>query len=421
MPDLLHLRELGDQIVPPPLDDLRSLARARQRRTAGALAVAGSALTLVVVATLTVVLDADDRTLPPAPQPTSTPTSTPTPTLDSLTPRQVVDAPDATLLWAVTSWEDPNVRIAGWMTVCDRCEKPAGARSSPSFTGLALTTDGYQTTTYLANPVTEGVSVMVTSPTDDTFLLEDDGNGGEWLVATDGTVTPVQRVDTPIEPVDDRHWFECVPQRRPGPQLTWCALDVDTATAYAWPARWGGGLPSGARPDSGVEPWGIENGADGDGLDAWWQVGDDRRSRALTEGAGTAAGIVRNSPTDGPLWWTWEMGSDELVLLDGGDRTGEWSEIHRPAPQSDDWFFVIGTPSGALIAFTSWPTVQVWRADDLEADFEPVYAGTVTEERQQASGMDLVVADGRLMLSSLGEALTSDDDGRTWSVTTTWR
>lgn len=420
MPDLMRLRDLAEQIVPPPLDDLRALARSRQRRSAGVLAVAGSALTLAVVTSLAVV-DDGDRTLPPAPEPTSTPTASPTSTIDSLSPRAVVEDPDATLLWALTSWADPDVRISGWMAVCDLCERPEEARSSPSFTGLALTTDGYETTTYLTSPVPQGVSGMVTSPTDDTFLLEDDGNGGEWLVGTDGTITRVKRVDTPIEPVDERMWFECVPQGPRNPQLTWCSLDVASATAYAWPARWGGGLPSGARPDSGVEPWGIENGADDDGLDAWWQSGGERRSRPLTEGMNTRAGIVRNSPTDGPLWWIRESGSDELVLFDGRDRTGEWQEIRRPVPETEEWFFVTGTPSGALVAFSTWPTVNVWRAEDLEADFEPVYAGTVSKEREQTTGMDLVVADGRLLISSIGEALVSDDDGRTWTVTTTWR
>jgi hypothetical protein len=61
MSELDLLRGLGDQIVPPPLDDLRQTARGRDRRTTAALA-AGSALVVTLATVL--LLDRDTHSSP---------------------------------------------------------------------------------------------------------------------------------------------------------------------------------------------------------------------------------------------------------------------------------------------------------------------------------------------------------------------
>jgi hypothetical protein len=73
MPELDVLRRLGDQILPPPFEELRETARrrARRARTATSLAVAAS---VVAVTGAVVLLDRpDDRQTEPAPAPTSRP------------------------------------------------------------------------------------------------------------------------------------------------------------------------------------------------------------------------------------------------------------------------------------------------------------------------------------------------------------
>ena len=105
----------------------------------------------------------------------------------------------------------------------------------PTFTGMALTDDGYETATYVRHSFSS-LGGNIRSPRDDTFLFVDDANGREWLIDLDGTVRRAQRTSEVLRPTDPRLWFEC---GRPGGwTTTWCSLDPDTATAYVWPEEW---------------------------------------------------------------------------------------------------------------------------------------------------------------------------------------
>jgi hypothetical protein len=71
MPDIDLLRHLGDQLIPPPLDDLRETARRRTRRTSTVVVFASAAAVAIVVGALQ--LSATDHDSSPEPAPTPTP------------------------------------------------------------------------------------------------------------------------------------------------------------------------------------------------------------------------------------------------------------------------------------------------------------------------------------------------------------
>ena len=235
-------------------------------------------------------------------EPTYTYTSRPRHSSKSMTPREVVNAPDADLVIVALAPGDPDVRLSAWTARCrwcpDRPDGRGGSLGPPTFTGMALTTDGYETATYV-RPRSPQLGYTVLSPRDDVFLLNDAANGREWLVdVDDGTEHRVARVDSELRPADSRLWFEC--GIAGGDSSTWCSLDVDTATAYAWPAAWSG---SAVPPYVGDEPWGWE--PPGWSLTSTGTFEDDPDNTAPTTtrvahtrpgGTPTAAGSAVRSP-----------------------------------------------------------------------------------------------------------------------------
>jgi hypothetical protein len=69
MPEIDVLRRLGDELVPPPLDELRELARRRDRRAAAATVVACAAAVALVAVALGIVGPGRDDSPAPAPAP----------------------------------------------------------------------------------------------------------------------------------------------------------------------------------------------------------------------------------------------------------------------------------------------------------------------------------------------------------------
>jgi hypothetical protein len=69
MPEIDVLRRLGDQLVPPPLDELRETAQRRDRRTAAAAVVACAAAVALVAVLLGVTSPRGDNSPAPAPAP----------------------------------------------------------------------------------------------------------------------------------------------------------------------------------------------------------------------------------------------------------------------------------------------------------------------------------------------------------------
>ena len=170
MSDLDQLRRLVERVTPPPYEAITAAARRRDRRSAVATAIVAATAVALVAAGAVVVRGLDlagpEPTRPPTtsdisptPRPSETPTSpesTEPRSLDSMTPEEVVNAPDAELEAVAVAPGDPDVRISMWHALCgwcpDRPDGRGGFLGPPTFTGMALTTNAYETATYVRNP-----------------------------------------------------------------------------------------------------------------------------------------------------------------------------------------------------------------------------------------------------------------------------
>lgn len=429
MHELDELRGLAGMIRQPSLDAIVSTARSRRRRVI-MTGVSLAATVALLAGAGTHLPGSHDRSVPPAHDPTPGPTI----------PREIVTGEDSRLIQAATSLDDLDVRIAVWEADCSDCDE-ADAKSS-TVSALALTTDGFASTTYVSNPIvphpkpnelSEYAGPRIESPTQDTFLIIDTEKPNEWLVRSDGTAQRVKRVTTPLAPTDPRLWFRCHPAEKPASWngvpiinpahlFPWCALDPDSATAYEWPARWNGSVPL---PIAGDEPWGIDDRWQP--TFAWWEVGGERPRRFLADGVGDARGKVWNSPTGGPLFFTRLDHEPKIDLLVPGRGTGA-QIVPRDAPNAayaEQIDLMTGTPDGALLAVQTYPETVIWRAEDFDSGgFELVNespANSDTEVTQSAWIHEPTIVGDRIYVTTRHGVVASDDDGHTWTEITTWR
>jgi hypothetical protein len=430
MPDLESLRRLGDRVIPPPFEAITRAARRRDRRSAAMAVTVTVAAFGLVVAGVVVMRGLGSTELEPA----HPPATSPTPTIseeskpsqkaaplsaESMTPEEVVTASDAELESVAVAPGDPDVRISLWHALChwcpDRPDGRGGTLGPPTFTGMAITTDGYASATYARHPFSS-VLTAVHSPRDDLFLVADNSNGREWLVDLDGNIRRVDRVDSELRPTDPRLWFVCA--RAGGWTTTWCSLDPDTATAYVWPEEWN---RSTVPPYARDEPWGWSPASTatyedpGVVVEAWWYVDGDRRSRVLATDA--RAGGIAGTPAGELAYWTWQIEADEVDLHTSDDRGATWSVETRAAPGFNRWLEMTRSPDGALLAWSSYPHLVVWRAEGSGAGFQRVYA--VRGPELAGAGLwtqsDVVHANGS------GAAGISVDGGLTWTTIQDWR
>jgi hypothetical protein len=444
MPDLERLRELGEQVRPPEFDDLVATARRRDRRTVRAATAAAVAVLVVVAGGALAVGRGEDAAPPvqePTPSPSPNPSPAPTPTLNgprtSMTPEEVLAAPDRRLELTAVALGDPDVRMALWVATCHDCPKEfSDPPSWPEFRGLVLTTDGYRTTTVVKPPfpLRNQLPVEVHSPRDDMFLLVDSSNGGQWLQYVDGRQASVLRTRTPIEPDDPRQWFECYSYRAERDyETSWCSFDPTTGVAYEAPVEWAGSV---VPPGDGREAWGRDPMRPGGGVDAWWvhdgQVVRREAGRILEKAGGPEGRLqervetVGSPPGGDPTYWRWSADHpDEVELLVVKDRSRPWQVQTRAAPPAVDFgTHLARTPEGALLAWNegheSDRSFRVWRAEG-ERDLERVYDGGRPVEPLNGSGGLRVLGD-RLHLSGPGASiLVSEDDGRSWTAISTWQ
>ena len=429
MSDLEQLRHLADRVIPPPYEAITAAARRRDRRSAGrTVAVAVSTVGLAVAGF--VVVRGLDSAVPepigPIASPTPTPSEESTPSerteprsRDSMTPKEVVTAPDAVLETVAVAPGDSDVRVSMWHALCRWCPETPDGRGGflgpPTFTGMALTADGYETATYARQPFSR-LAVAVHSPRDDAFLVVDLGNGREWLVDLDGTVRRVERIDHELRPADPRLWFECA--RAGGVSSTWCSLDPDTATAYPWPEGWSG---SAVAPNSGERPWGwsmTDTGTfedPGGILEAWWDDDGSRHHRQLA--TDVMGGAVIGSPSGELTYWSWRLGGDTVDLHTGRGRGATWGVRTRAAPGFNRWVQMTRSPDGALLAWTVYPHLVVWRAEASEGGFHRVHEASGPE----LAGAGLWTQDGLVYANGSGTAALSEDGGRTWRTIENWR
>jgi hypothetical protein len=97
-----------------------------------------------------------------------------------MTPQEVVNAPDADLAVVALAPGEPDVRLSTWTALCHWCpdisDGRGGSLGPPTFTGMALTTDGHETATYVRSRNPQ-LAYTVLSPRDDVFLLNDAATG----------------------------------------------------------------------------------------------------------------------------------------------------------------------------------------------------------------------------------------------------
>jgi hypothetical protein len=435
MHDLDELRRIAHLIQQPSLEAILSTARRRRRRAIAAGTAVGAVLT-VLVGGGALLTDYDDVSAP-----------VDGPARGPMTPEKIVTGETSRLVSAATSLDDIDVRIAVWEADCTGCGESDGAGGTMS--ALALTTDGFASATYVASPVADDQTFRqagevygprIENPAEDLFLIVDTERPGEWLVTADGTVRRVERVTTELAPTDPRLWFRChpvnpppaweesgVPMIDPAHLFPWCALDPDSATAYEWPARWNGSL---TLPNSGDEPWGIDNLWQP--TYAWWEIDGQRQRRFLSDRVADARGAVWNPPTGGPLFFTrigYEPTIDLLIPGEGPAAqvvTRDAPDAPVPSdPPSAQFDMMTGTPEGSLLAVETYSQTVIWRADDLAgSDFELVHESASTPDVGQTQSTwvhEPTIVGDRIHVRTPRGVVVSDDDGRTWTEITTWR
>jgi hypothetical protein len=394
-------RQVADGVYPPEVDVDAVRARARSKRRTTSVAVAATVLAVIAVGAS--VLGGQGTSAPdPAPSPSPSPShleeSSPDWKPDSMTPEVVVTTPGARLETVGVTPGDTDIRMSIWTI--------AGYR------GMALTTDGYQSTTYASAP--EGTQV-VSSPRDGLFLLSD-GSDHEWLVDVEGTVRRVTRVDTEFVPTDPRLWFQCVYGSW---RSRWCSLDPDTATAHVSANQWGG---SAVRPGLGAPPWGAHpepRAASVTGrLEAWWYAEGVRQVHTV---AVTDDGdYIKNTPPGQMAFWAPGSRSNTLDIHTSRNGGADWEVETRGAQGigGPGVRVVTRSPGGALLTCTAGEDLVIWRAEASGGPFQKVYTAPAPDADL---GTGIGTQGSLLYLNTGDTAVVSEDDGRTWTTIETWR
>lgn len=421
-PDLSHAA--AEAARPPDFNSIVQRGMQRSRTHAVLVAAGAAALVAVIGVGSWIVASPDDTDPSPAPSPTpslspSSPTteaSEPDRSPTSMTPEEVVNDPGAVVYTTAVSPVDPDVRLAIWSALCKECPKQQVTGRRPTLSAIALTTDAYETTTYVTNEIPLGVDLHVSSPRDDLFLVSEMSNGGEWLVDLDGAVRPVTRIDQEIAPDDPRLWFHCYAGDW---RFYWCSLDPDSATAYVWPESWSG---SAVRPGVGESPWGAHPDPDSrsagiEDLVAWWDDESGRQTQTLADFY-PHGDFIAGSPPGEFAYWAWQEGSDTVDLHTSRDGGATWQIETRTTPGFNAWTQIIRSPDGALIAYSIFPQLVVWRAEASEGSFQQVFEAPSAHE---TSGSGLWTQDGLLYANATGVAAVSDDYGRSWTAIENWR
>jgi hypothetical protein len=445
MPDLEQLRRLSGEVRPPAFESLEQVAGRRDRRATLALGLASVAAVVAVLAGGLVMVDFGGdhaEPAPVAPIPTK-PARSEKPTHaseTSMSPKEVVLAYDATLELIGVSADDPDFRVSKWRATCHWCPKSEVGR--PSFTALAITTDGYATATYRRAPFDSGLEHVV-SPGPGLLLIVDGANGYEWLVRRDGSITALQHDFDDVPAADPRLWFVCLASTGHtssggaatpyDARLTWCVLDPEADTVHVWEGPWEGtdfavGVrPSLVSPGSADPMWGFQDQID-DRLVAWWLADGTRHYRDL--GPSTENGAVLNSPPGTMSYWSWLEGSDTLKVFTSADKGSTWRTAELGVSfRPDGYYFGLAyTPGGALIGrqddalrretpSRAGEGLRLWRAELVKGgSFEMVY-----ESRSGTDGPNGYPTFTMLDDTIWTARFWSDDDGETWIEESTWR
>ena len=362
-----------------------------------------------------------------------------------MSPREVVQADNAHLVWTAVSADDPDFRVSIWEAECTWCPRVGESRfPHPRCTAMAITNDGFATTTYRHTNVIEEegglLPVHAVSAAPGLLLLVDGSNGGEWLVRDDGTVTRLARKDDAKPTGETGSRFAWLTNYQhppwvnpPTPSSTWCKLDANTVHALG-SSTWWGMDEIGHDTASMVSPvspfrWGLRNQSF-DRLVGWWDDGGSRHTKDF--GAAKASGVVANTPDGVMSYWAWPKGSPTLTIFTSSNRGASWRKSTLPVPYRPIKWYDLDlswTPDGALLirqdeAFdvtdSSGNTdfgIRLWRSSSptSRGAFTMVYEGSPGDTD---FGSPAFTVDGSRIWS---KGLWSDDDGVTWHAIERWR
>ena len=450
MPDLDSLRAVGGRLQPPPLTSLEEVARQRSRQAAVATSLAGVVTVATVVLGLVLVVQKEDGSLPePAPTPSvtvttsETPSPRPSPTArathrsdTSMTPQEVVLKPNASLLLTGVSADDPDFRMSIWSAPCPWCPNDDEPRGRPRFYGVAITTDGFATATYLRPAWELSGLEHVESPGPGLLLVIDAANGPEWLVRDDGTITRLARVVEERRPADERFWHVCADNYDNDYQVSWCALDPSRNAFYVWEGPWRSTMTSSesmASPGATEDPWGLVwprpdyYTAPDQVLVAYWYVDGVRQTHDF--GRAAVSGVVGNLPPGVMSVWSLDRGSRTMSIFTSPDRGASWQTAKLTVPFFSRFLTVSRTSGGGLVALQEdafyqdgsrheGEGIRIWRASSADGGaFTVAYESRFPTDARGAYARRFAILDGRIWSGGLW----SDDDGRTWSAIPAWR
>jgi hypothetical protein len=319
------------------------------------------------------------------------------------------------------------------------CPKGAEARGHPEFHAMALTRDGYRTTTYLRLPTGDEYDPpSISSPVPGVFLLVEHLNGPAWVLHANGDLRRLERVADTSRIPDRRLVFKCTHENEPDFANGWCLLDPRHGTFARITSTTIQLGSSDGNPGLGHQPWGMVNTTrTGLGDTAWWRALGVYRSQELIGDRGGRGPIRSLGGNDVPTYWTSPRRARSMEIHVVRPRSGGLVSLGtRPFPRfsgpdhglnaEELWYpGFFRTPDGALLAVSrsgEVPGLMIWRAPSLtKGAFELVHDGRIgLPWTRLATEYDFVpsVRGDEIRIG----LLVSDDDGRTWAdPVTVWR
>ena len=118
--------------------------------------------------------------------------------------------------------------------------------------------------------------------------------------------------------------------------------------------------------------------------------------------------------------WARPDGADTVDIYTSSDGGANWERETREAPDLNGYIQMKRSPDGALLAYSIYPRLVVWRAEASGGPFRQVYEQS-GESRSETTGAGLWTQDELIYATANATAAVSDDDGRTWATVETWR
>ena len=119
-------------------------------------------------------------------------------------------------------------------------------------------------------------------------------------------------------------------------------------------------------------------------------------------------------------YWARENGADTVDLHTSRNGGADWEVDTREAPGFDGVLQMKRSPDGALLAYSIYPRLIVWRAEASGGAFRKVYEQSGASQAE-TTGAGLWTQDDLVYATANATVAVSDDDGLTWTTIQTWR